>query len=188
MANEKGNRTKVQPIANLDDIKSIKNRLSSNPLNHALFVVGINVGLRASDLLNLKVWQVKDLKPDDDIEIVEKKTGKLRRITFNKSTINAIQQLLSSKPYDDMDYLFKGQRGVITVKGLNAKVKAWTKGLRGNYGTHSLRKSWGYHARVTFKVDWPTISECYGHSSQKQTMTYLCIQPEEIQNAYKNEL
>lgn len=187
---KKGSRTKVQPIVGLNDIKTIKQMLSGKPLDHALFVVGINIGLRASDLLNLKVEQVKDLNPNDDIEIVEKKTKKLHRITFNKACIKAIQQLLLSKSYDDMDYLFKGQRGPITVKGLHAKVKSWTKAinLKGNYGTHSLRKTWGYHQRVTFKVDWPTISDCYGHSSQKQTMVYLCIQPEERKNVYKNEL
>lgn len=185
-----GSKIKVSPIVSLDDIKTIKRLLADKPLDHALFVVGINLGLRASDLLNLKVHQVKSLSPNDSIEIVEKKTQKLRRLTFNKATLEVIQELLNSKSYDDTDFLFKGQRGAITVPGLHAKVKSWCKSLnlRGNFGSHTLRKTWGYHQRVTFKVDLPTIMEAFGHSTQRQTLAYLCIQPEEIQNMYKNEL
>lgn len=186
----KGYVMQVDPITSLKDIDTIKNLLSNKPLDYTLFVVGINVGLRASDLLNLKVHQVKDLKEGDNLKIIEKKTGNQRVITMNKTTVNTIQGLLKTKPYDDMDYLFKGQRGPITVKGLHAKVDSWCKAihLKGNYGTHSLRKSWAYHMRVTFKVGWPVISDCLGHSSQKQTMVYLGIQPEERVNTYKNEL
>lgn len=181
---------KVDPITSLEDIKTMKMTLKSKPLDHALFVIGINLGLRASDLLNLKVYRVKDLNSGDNLKVMEKKTGKQRVIIVNKTTVSTIQGLLASKVYDDMDYLFKGQRGPITVKGLHAKVQSWCKKihLKGNYGTHTLRKTWAYHQRVTFKVDWPTISDALGHASQKQTMVYLCIQPEEIVNMYQNEL
>ena len=187
---QKGSKIKVGPITELKDIKTIKTMLTDKPLDYALFVVGINTALRASDLLNLKVYQVKDLKPGNELEIVERKTRKYRRLTLNKAVIEAIQGLLASKVYDDMDYLFKGQRGVLTVPTVNAKVKSWCAALhlRGNFGSHTLRKTWGYHQRVTFKVDIPTIMQAFGHSHQRETLIYLCIQPEEIQNMYQNEL
>lgn len=187
---KKGSTIKVNPITKLKDIDTIKKLLADKPLDYAIFVVGINTALRASDLLNLKVFQVKNLKIDDSIVVIERKTKKERRITFNRNVITAIQKLLNSHSYDDMDHLFKGQRGTLTVPTINAKVKAWCKSinLKGNFGSHTLRKTFGYHQRVTFKVDLPTIQQCFGHHYQKETLIYLCIQPAEIKNMYKNEL
>jgi len=50
------------------------------------------------------------------------------------------------------------------------------------------RKTWGFHQRVTFGTDLPTLMECFNHSTQKQTLAYLCVQPDEIRNVYENEL
>jgi hypothetical protein len=50
-----------------------------------MFTISIITNLRASDLLRLKVGGVRDLKPNDEIEKEEKKTGKSRRITLNKA-------------------------------------------------------------------------------------------------------
>jgi len=156
-----------------------------------LFIIGINTNLRASDLLRLKVGQVKDLKAGDTVEIKEKKTGKAWRITLNKTCIKAIQNLLVSKQYLDSDYLFQSQRRhVLTVPSVHKLVKTWRSeiNLKGNYGSYTLRKTWGYHQRATFGVDLPRVMVCFNHSSQKQTLDYLCIQPEEVKDVYENKL
>jgi integrase len=187
---EKGSSIKVDPIKSTKHIQTIKKLLTDKPLDYALFTVGINTNLRASDLLRIKVGQVKDLKPNDEIAINEKKTKKPRRITLNKACILAIQGLLASKEYSDKGYLFTGQRGVLTVPTVNQKVKSWCRAinLKGNFGSHSLRKTWGYHQRVTFGTDLPRLMVCFNHSTQKQTLDYLCIQPQEIRDVYENEL
>jgi len=186
----KGSSIKVEPIKSKKHIQTIKKLLADKPLDYALFTVGINTNLRASDLLRIKVGQVKDLKPNDEIVLNEKKTRKERRINLNKACILAIKRLLASREYSDKDYLFTGQRGVLTVPTVNAKVKAWCRAinLKGNYGSHTLRKTWGYHQRVSFGTDLPTLMECFNHSTQKQTLAYLCVQSEEIKNVYENEL
>jgi len=186
----KGSSIKVEPIKSKKHIQTIKKLLADKPLDYALFTVGINTNLRASDLLRIKVRQVKDLNPNDEIVLNEKKTKKERRINRNKACILAIKRLLASREYSDKDYLFTGQRGVLTVPTVNAKVKAWCRAinLKGNYGSHTLRKTWGYHQRVSFGTDLPTLMECFNHSTQKQTLAYLCVQPEEIKNVYENEL
>ena len=75
-----GSTTKVDPIKSTKHIQTIKKLLADKQLDFALFTVGINTNLRASDLLRIKVAQVKDLKPNDEISINEKKTKKPRRI------------------------------------------------------------------------------------------------------------
>ena len=187
---EKGSSIKVEPIKRKRDIGSIKKLISDSPRNIALFTIGINTNLRASDLLRITAGQVRDLKPGDSIEIKEKKTGKFRRINLNKACIQAIQGLLKSRVYIDDEPLFTGQRGPLTVPSVNRLVKSWCKAinLKGNYGSHSLRKTWGYHQRVTFGIDIPRLMVCFNHSTQRQTLDYLCIQPEEIRDVYENEL
>jgi integrase len=186
----KGSSIKVEPIKSKKHIQTIKKLLADKPLDYALFTVGINTNLRASDLLRIKAGQVKGLNPNDEIVLNEKKTKKERRINLNKACILAIKRLLASREYSDKDYLFTGQRGVLTVPTVNAKVKAWCRAinLKGNYGSHTLRKTWGYHQRVSFGTDLPTLMECFNHSTQKQTLAYLCVQPEEIKNVYVNVL
>ena len=104
----------------------------------------------------------------------EKKTHKPRRINLNRVCIEAIQNLLRSQEYTDDDFLFLSNRKnkkALTVSSLSTLVKKWCKdiNLKGNYASHSLRKTWGYHQRVTFGVGIPELMVCFNHSSQKQT-------------------
>lgn len=186
----KGSTTKVEPIPELKDIKAIKKMLAGNPLYLALFTVGINTNLRASDILGITVGMVRGVKPMGEIEIKEKKTGNVRRITLNKSCTDVIAELLKARHYEEDDYLFIGKRGVLTVPSVNRLVKDWCAdiNLKGNYGSHSLRKTWGYHQRVSFGVGLPELMTVFGHATQKQTLAYLCVQPEEIKNVYANEI
>lgn len=185
-----GDQIKVEPIKTVKDIKSIKKLLQDKPRDYALFVVGINTNLRASDLLRITAGQVRNLKPLDEIEVKEKKTGKWRRITLNKACVDAIQRLLATRQYQDEEAIFSGKGGPLTVPSVNRLVKQWcsTINLKGNYGSHTLRKTWGYHQRVTHGAGLPELMICFNHSSQRQTLDYLCIQPEEIRSVYANEL
>ena len=191
---KKGSQIKVDPIKEKRDIANIKRILSERPRDLALFTLGINTNLRASDLLSIKIGQVRGLKPGDEITLKEKKTGKGRRITLNKAVISAVSGLLASQEYSDSkgsDYLFKSQRAdVLTVQSVHRLVKSWCKAinLKGNYGSHTLRKTWGYHQRVTFGVGLPELMVAFNHSSQRQTLDYLCVQPDELKSLYENEL
>jgi integrase len=186
-----GSQIRVEPIRELRDIRSIKKLLSDKPRDLALFTIGINTNLRASDLLSLKVSQVKGLKAMGELTLNECKTKKPRRISLNKTVVDAIQGLLTAEPYADSDYLFKSQRReALTVPSVTRLVKGWCSSinLKGNYGSHSLRKTWGYHMRVTFGMGLPELMVCLNHSSQRQTLDYLCVQPSELKAIYSNEL
>lgn len=186
-----GDKLSVSPIRDLKDVRAIKKLLANHPRNLCLFTLGINSNLRASDLVRVKVSDVKDLKAGDELTLKEKKTGKIRRITLNKSVVLAIQNLLKSRDYQENDNLFVGKRGPLKAISVHALVKGWCKSINlngGNYGSHTLRKTFGYHQRVTFGVGLPELMVTFNHSSQKQTLDYLCISPDEIRSIYLNEI
>jgi len=185
----KGSSITVEPIRNPKDIKAIKKMLANNPRDLCIFTLGINTNIRASDILSLRV---RDVRGKDELVLREKKTKKIRRITLNRSVQEAIKNLLASmSDPDDEDYLFVGLRGnPLTVPTLSRMVKTWCQAINlpGNYGSHSLRKTWGYHQRVSFGMGLPELMVCFNHSSQRQTLDYLCVQPEEVRDVYLNEL
>ncbi len=185
----KGSKTRVGPIKRQEDIAAIKSMLRPHPRNYCLFVLGINTNLRASDLCLIEVGQVMGLGVMEELEITEKKTGKLRRFNLNQSCIMAIQRLIGDSGLSDGP-LFTGQRGPLVPPTINALVKSWCRmiKLKGNFGSHTLRKTWGYHQRVTFSTGIPELMVCFNHSTQRQTLDYLCVQPEEIRSVYENEL
>jgi len=187
----KGSSINIEPIRSKTDINNLKTILKDKPFDYALFVMGINTNLRASDLLNIKVNQVNDLKAGDSIEIRERKTGKKKLVTLNGNALEAIKGLLQSREYDLDDYLFIGQRGsVISVPALNLKVKRWMKRLnvKGNFGTHSLRKTWAYHQYKFNNAPLPMLMKALNHSSQAVTLRYIGIQEKEIADLYSYAL
>ena len=196
---EPGRILKVNPIVSNDDIQKIKDILIKRKSikHYAIFVLGINTNLRASDLLRLRVSHVRDVMPMENITIREKKTGKLRDVYLNKQCYETVKLLLDElkeKNICDGDrYLFYSPAYMLEhmgVKWVNKLVQIWCKqiGLKGRYGSHTLRKTWGYHQRVDFGVDIPTLMTCFNHDSQEETLNYLCIQPEEIKNVFENEI
>ena len=189
---KKGSKMTVDPIRRLKDIQAIAKLLSDNPRNHLLFVMGTNNGLRTGDLLKLKVADVKGRKVGETLIIKEGKTGKANILVMNKSIFKSLQVYLEAlKPLDD-DYLFASRKGKrsITIQCVNNMVKQWTRSinLRGNYGAHSLRKTWGYIQRTTYGVGFEILCKRFNHSSPAITMRYLGIEDKEVQNILMNEV
>lgn len=192
---KKGDRIRVDPIRDPQDIERIKAMLAGRPRDLLLFTLGINTNLRASDLVALKIGQVRGLNAMEELELRERKTGKLRRISLNQAVIDAIEAHVATLPVDvpDTTPLFASQRtggAALTVPSVNRMVKGWCRHfkLKGNFGSHTLRKTWGYHQRVAFGVDIPTLMECFNHSTQRQTLDYLCVQPDEVKRVYSHQI
>ncbi len=192
MANQpgKGIKKTVEPIRKLKDVRAIKKILSDKPRDLLLFTLGINNGLRAGDLLKLKISHVKNLQVGDSIAIVENKTGKKNVLVINKPSFDALHNFLRSSDKQDDDYLFSGRKGIepITIPSLNRLIKGWTSAinLKGKYGTHTLRKTWGYLQRTEFGVPIEKITQRYLHSSPAVTMNYLGLQTQEVEEILIN--
>jgi len=190
---QKGSNIRAEPIRSPKDINHIKRMLADSPRDLALFTLGINTNLRASDLLSIKIGQVRHLQVGEHFSIRERKTGKQRSVTINRTVHTIIVSLLQTMAdADDEGYLFQSRKGGgrLTVSYLSQMVKGWSRdiNLRGNYSAHTLRKTWGYMMRTVHNIDIPTLMTIYNHSTQRQTLLYLCIQPSEIRNCYMQEV
>ncbi len=69
------------------------------------------------------------------------------------------------------------------VRSLNRLVQqlADSINLKGHYGSHSLRKTWGYIQRKEFGTPIELIQERYKHSSPSITRLYIGIEREEVE-------
>ena len=188
----KGSIITVSPIRKLKDIRSIQKMLAENPRDLLLFTMGINNGLRAGDLLKLKVGDLKNLNIGSILEIRECKTNKKNILAINKPVFRVLRSYLDQTKVEDEDFLFKSRKGKkpLTIQSVNRLIKKWTSAinLKGNYGAHTLRKTWGYHQRVTFGVGFEIIAKRYNHSSPVITMRYLGIEDKEVHNTLMNEI
>lgn len=146
-----------------------------------LFLIGINSGLRMSDIVTLKK---KDVISSKNPRIVEQKTGKTRILY-----LSSLQELIQdyTKDLAPEDYLFASTTGghlkVNTVYQMFQKVAALLD--RDDIGTHTLRKTFGYHYYKKTK-DVATLMEIFGHSSEKITKRYIGINEDEISETLLN--
>lgn len=181
----------VDPIRDRKKIAQIKNVLRGQKRfrDLLLFVIGINTALRISDLLQLRLSQFLDEngKIKNKFWIKEQKRGKRHEIAINQSMEDVLNEYLEVYPNRAKasdNFLFFNPRTLQPLK----RGQAWKfitaickeVGLRGNYGTHSLRKTWGYHARMQ-GVDLMLIMYKLNHNSIAYTKRYLGITDDELQ-------
>jgi len=182
---------KVQPIRKLEQISRIRRNLRTpeTAVWFALFGIGINTNLRVSDLLNLtwdQVWMDDSRELRDHILLTEQKTGKKRRIKINPKVIEALAYLLENiPPPERTDPIFRNSitRKVYSRERLSRRMGEEAKkvGIQDPIAIHSLRKTWAYHAVVTFHQPIAIVQAALNHATQKQTMDYACITDDEIE-------
>lgn len=186
-----GSTLKVEPIRSLEAIAAIKELIKDKPVYSAFFCLAINSAFRGIDLLKITISDIQKLQQNGELTLKEQKTKKYRTVKLNDICKEEIQRLLDTRPNAQPDeHLFMGQRGPLTVPSMSQLTKKWCKqiGLKGQYALHSLRKTWGYHQRITFKESLPVLMKAYNHSSEGETLNYLCIQQEEVAKLYNNAL
>jgi len=183
----------VDPIRRSEDIQAIKLLLSKTPRDLLLFTMGINNGLRAGDLLMLRVKDVKSLKPGEFIIVKESKTGKQNILMINKSVHKALRNYLEKVRAGDNDYLFASRKTKepLSIQAVNALLKKWTRAINlnhGNYGAHTLRKTFGFIQRTKFGVGFELLAKRFNHSSPTTTMRYLGLTSDEVNEVLMNEI
>lgn len=150
-----------------------------------LIATGIYTGLRIGDILTL-TW---DNLTSDQIELKEQKTGKYRKITVNP----ALNEIATRNRGLKTGLVFTGQKSknALTVQYVNVALDQIAKkyDVKGNFSTHSLRKTFGRHVwEINGESDKSLVilSEILNHQSIATTKIYLGIRDKEIQDVYKN--
>jgi len=184
----------VEPIRDRKKIAQIKNLLRGQRRYRdlLLFTVGINTALRISDLLELRLSQFLDEKGRirNHFWIKEQKRGKRHEVVINASIREVLQEYLAEFPAirkNALNFFFSFPHHNDYTKHIR-RGQAWKfitsichdVGLAGNFGTHSLRKTWGYHARMS-GVDVALIMHKLNHESIAYTKRYLGITDDELQ-------
>jgi integrase len=182
----------VKPIKDKALIRKMKAQLT-NPRDRLLFVFGLNSNLRIQDLLDLTIGEVytKNGTPRKEIKLKENKTKKTKSFPFNRSLTRELRAYAKYIDTSDPEApLFpsrkKGKDGrprpisrsqafrILDEAGQAVGIEA---------APHSLRKTWAYWR---FKAGVPVeqISKALNHSSVKDTLRYIGLDQEEMDELY----
>lgn len=205
-----GVSTEVYAFQNEEEIKSMINAfdrkineaLDDNKFqiaqrNKMMFIIGINVGLRASDLCGLKYsfFMNTDGSFKDSYSLQPKKTkatGKYVKLFFNDVVKKAIADYIEMYPIQDInEYLFKSRKGDshITEIALGKIIKDTAKeaGIERNICSHSLRKTfgyWVYHNSEDKNNALIILQTIFNHSSPAITSKYIGLTDNEISDVF----
>lgn len=179
----------VQPIRDPDKITEVREFLASkSDRNELLFCFGIYTGLRISDILRMKV---KDVKGKDYIIVREqkvqntKRTNKTKRIPIVPKLKRLINKYIQDKHNEE--YLFKSRQGknkpITRVQAYNILRDAANACELEEIGTHTLRKTFGYHIYQKTK-DVALLQDIFNHSSPYITLKYIGVNQDAINSAY----
>jgi len=164
----------VEPIRDMDLVMDVADYLkSNNERDYLLFMFGIYTGLRISDILK---FRVRDVKGKDAVYIREEKTGKEKKFPINRELKPIIEEYIAGKR--DYEFLFKSpkypNKAISRQQAYNIlSAAAKVFGLDG-IGTHTLRKTFGYHMYQQTH-DAVTLKEIFNHTDISVTLRYIGI-------------
>jgi integrase len=176
----------VEPIKDIYTINTIKTILKKQSQRDLLlFVLGINTGIRVHDLLSLRVsdiWDETDMK--EFLLLEDSLTGKAKPFYLNSSVYMELKTFMSLSNFSSTDYLFKSKKNAQPITRQQAyriiNQAAKEAGITGKIGTHTLRKTFGYHAyRKGIAIS--ILMDIYHHHSPAETLRYIGIDKNEHQ-------
>lgn len=168
---------RVDPIRNRETVREIKRQAEMmGQAPYMMMLLGLNTGLRISDLLEVRV---ADIQERGYIVRREIKTGKQTEIRFHPSVVAELQRLTAGQ--DGRKLLFPSRDARRRGRPMTRQTAyKWVReacrraGYRGPVGCHTLRKTYGYHHYQEFH-DIVTLMLHFNHSSEAITLRYIGI-------------
>jgi len=179
----------VEPIREKVKIKQMYQYLhGKDPKYGLVFKFGLNTGLRISDILSLRVKDIFTANGEfrDYLVLKEKKTKKEKKIKLNNALRKRIQPYVRENDLSYNDYLFPSKKGghIGRIQAYRVlKEAAELVGIE-NFGTHSLRKTWGYWTYIMSKYNIGLIMDTFNHSSQSITLRYIGVNQDQKDELY----
>ena len=126
-------------------------------------------------------------KPKDRIRLREGKTNKFKDFPISDNTKNALKEYLRARIINENEPLFLSRKN----KGFLLRQQAYRilndvarlVGIKDKIGTHTLRKTFGYHA-YNNGYDIAIIQKLFNHSSPSITLRYIGITQDEMDDVY----
>lgn len=179
----------VEPIRDKVKIKQLYQYLHGKDQKYGLiYKFGLNTGLRISDILPLKLNNILNSRGEfyEYLIIKEKKTKKEKKIKLNSSLRKAIVNYVKYNYISYNDYLFPSKKGTYIGRIQAYRVLKEAADLVGveNFGTHSLRKTWGYWTYKLSKYNIGLIMDTFNHSSQSITLRYIGVSQDQKDELY----
>lgn len=173
----------VEPIRDKELVIDIADYLKiHNNRDYVMYMFGIYSGLRISDILKFRVRDVRDKKY---ISLREKKTGNEKKFPINKELRKVLDEYIKDKK--DYEYLFKTpnqpNKPISRQQAYNILSKAARSFGIESVGTHTLRKTFGYHMYKQTN-DAALLMDIFGHSDINITLRYIGINQDCKNKAY----
>lgn len=174
----------VNPIRDIETIQAMKEELRKHSVRDLLlFVLGINTGISLIDLLNLTVQDVWDgQNAKQFLYIKDERTGEEQAYYLNGKIGDILSEYLSTIDWKPEDYLFKSKKDCRPITRQQAyriiNHSAREIGISEKIGTHTLRKTFGYHAYYK-GVAISILKSILHHHSTAETLKYLGIDKNE---------
>lgn len=195
----------VEPVREFNDVKRMYHWLKDNVSRRdaECWLIGCNIALRAGDLLQLRFDQFE--QGQETVVIREQKSGFRKEIPIvpeiKEAVIRLREYYSSIKPYKTKDfepaYLFQStsrrayhlcQPVCIQWLSMCYKKAAAALELGYNLNTHSMRKTWGYHA-YNNGADISYIQALLNHREQYTTLRYIGVTRDSVSKMlYDNQM
>lgn len=179
----------------IKDIKKIDDLLlylrKKDERNYLLCKFQLNTGLRIGDVVRVKVGDIFDEIGEfrDYFSLIEQKSNKDKKIRLNEELKIALKSYLLVDDISQDEYIFKSrissERGYISTTQAYRILKegANAVGIE-NFGTHSLRKTWGYFIYKASNFNIGLVAKMFNHSSESTTLRYIGIDQDERDKLY----
>jgi len=179
----------VEPIRDKTKIKQMYRYLDGRESKYGLlFKFGLNTGLRISDILPVKLKHIRNENGEfrDYFILKEKKTGKEKKIKLNNALRKAIDAYVKEKGLLPDHYLFSSKKGNYLGRIQAYRVLKEAADIMGieNFGTHSLRKTWGYWTYRASRYNIGLIMDTFNHSSPSMTLRYIGVNQDQKDELY----
>lgn len=180
-------RTKITSVLTTAEISSLlEHQIPVEDVNllraHAIVMLGLFTGLRASDVAALKFSNID--WSNRSISIIQQKTGKLVNLYLTVEAGNALYRYLKhGRPNSELPYVFLNHRAPYSILHKSACTRSLHRFLPERKGSgegfHILRKTFATNmlqgSNSTF-----IIADTLGHQGDGTVYTYLGMNPDKM--------
>lgn len=181
----------VEPVRDLKQVKQMYQWLNKHytPREAEFWLIGCNIALRAGDMLALRFDQIEN--GQKTVVLTEQKTRKHKEFPITPTVREAVARIrafydntefYATKKFEPI-YIFQSSSHraynlvqPVGIKWFSKVLKEASRDMKFdfNLNTHSMRKTWGYHA-YEGGADILYIQALFNHQHQYVTLRYIGV-------------